>query len=146
MSVTRRNSIVLALVQALKQISHQNGFLTDLGRNVQARLVFWDQINQFPALNLTSGQQTIEYQGGGFKDRYLSILIRCYVNQQDSVLSLQKLLEDVQNIIDKNGRLAYITSSGKTQYTRDIEINSIDTDQGALSPLGAGEVILRVKY
>lgn len=145
-TTTRRSSIVKQLAQRMKQISLQNGYNTDLGNQVSPRLKFWDQIDQYPSVHIASGQQIIQYQGGGFKDRYLNVLIRCYVNDDNSVQTLQRLLEDIQRIIDNNGRLAYLDSSGNPGTTRDIIIVSIDTDQGALAPLGAGQVILQVKY
>jgi 16S rRNA C1402 N4-methylase RsmH len=80
------------------------------------------------------------------KDRYLDVTLRVYVNEEDSTLALEKLLEDVEIIIDRNGRLAYVDSSSNEGYTRDIIITYIDTDQGALSPLGVGEMTLQVKY
>lgn len=80
------------------------------------------------------------------KDRYLDILLRAYVNDEDSIIALEKLLEDIEIIIDRNGRLAYVDSSGNQGYTRDIIITNIDTDQGALAPLGVGEMTLQVKY
>ena len=80
------------------------------------------------------------------KDRYLDLTLRAYVNDEDPTLALEKLLEDVELIIDRNGRLAYVDSSGNTSHTRDIIITYIDTDQGALAPLGVGEMTLQVKY
>jgi hypothetical protein len=68
------------------------------------------------------------------------------VNEEDSIIALEKLLEDIELILDKNGRLAYVDSSGNTGTTRDIIITLIDTDQGALAPLGVGEMTLQVKY
>jgi hypothetical protein len=143
---TRRSSIVEALVDKLKTISLANGYATDLGEQVQPRIVFWDEIQEFPCLCLSAGSEAIVHQGAGYKDRYLDITLRAYVNEEDSILALERLLEDVEFIIDSNGRLAYVDSSGNTGHTRDIIITNIDTDQGALSPLGIGEITLQVKY
>lgn len=143
---TRRSSIVEALASALKQISLVNGYVTDLGGNVYPTMKFWDELNEYPAVCLTAGPESIVHQGGGFKDRYLDIMLRAYVNTEDSVIALEGLLEDIERILDNNGRLAYVDSSGSLGYTRDIILNSIDTDQGALSPLGIGEMSLQVKY
>ena len=84
--------------------------------------------------------------GGGAKDRYLDIILRAYVNDEETIIALERLLEDIELIIDRNGRLAYVDSSGNIDATRDIIITLIDTDQGALSPLGIGEMTLQVKY
>jgi hypothetical protein len=143
---TRRSSIVEALSDKLKMISHGNGYSTDLGEQVYPRMKFWDEITEFPCVCLVAGPESIVHQGGGFKDRYLDLILRAYVNEEDSIIALEKLLEDIELILDKNGRLAYIDSSGNTGTTRDIIITLIDTDQGALAPLGVGEMTLQVKY
>jgi hypothetical protein len=143
---TRRSSIVEALTEKLKTISLANGYSTDLGEQAYSRMKFWDEISEFPCVCLVAGSESIVHQGAGMKDRYLDITLRAYVNEEDSILALEKLLEDVELIIDSNGRLAYVDSSSNEGYTRDIIITNIDTDQGALSPLGVGEMTLQVKY
>lgn len=143
---TRRSSIVEALTDKLKSISLANGYSTDLGEQAYPRMRFWDEISEFPCVCLVAGPESIVHQGGGFKDRYLDIVLRAYVNEEDSIIALEKLLEDIELILDKNGRLAYVDSSGNTGATRDIIITLIDTDQGALAPLGVGEMTLQVKY
>jgi len=143
---TRRQSIVNALVVKLKTIDGTSGFLTDVGTNVSPRLKFWDEVDDFPALHLNCGQETREYQGGGFKDRYLNITIRCYVNEEDAVDALDKLLEDVETVVEENSRLAYTDRQGAPQATHQISIVSIDTDEGVLDPLGVGEILLEVRY
>jgi hypothetical protein len=143
---TRRSSIVEALTDKLKTISLANGYSTDLGEQAYSKMRFWDEIQEFPCVCLVAGAESIVHQGGGMKDRYLDVTLRAYVNEEDSTLALEKLLEDVELIIDRNGRLAYVDSSGNTDSTRDIIITYIDTDQGALSPLGVGEMTLQVKY
>ncbi len=143
---TRRSSIVEALSSKLKSISLSNGFSTDLGEQVYARMKFWDEITEFPCICLVAGPESIVHQSAGLKDRYLDVTLRAYVNEEDSISALEKLLEDVELIIDNNGRLAYEDSSGNIGYTRDIIITLIDTDQGALAPLGVGEMTLQVKY
>ena len=143
---TRRSSIVEALEDKLKAISLANDYSTDLGQQVYPRMRFWDEISEFPCVCLVAGPETIVHQGGGMKDRYLDVTLRAYVNEEDSIVALERLLEDIELIIDRNGRLAYVDSSGNLGYTRDIIITLIDTDQGALAPLGVGEMSLQVKY
>lgn len=143
---TRRSSIVEALTDKLKTISHANGYSTDLGEQAYSRMRFWDEIQEFPCVCLVAGAESIVHQAAGMKDRYLDVTLRVYVNEEDSILALERLLEDVELIIDRNGRLAYVDSSGIIGYTRDIIITNIDTDQGALAPLGVGEMTLQVKY
>ena len=144
--VTRRQAIVNALVDQLKGINGNGEYLTNLFNNVHPRLKFWDEIEEFPAVHLNAGSETREYQSGGYKDRYMSVTLRCYVNSEDAVEDLDKLLEDVEVVLEDNSRLAYVDRKGATQYTHQITIISIDTDEGVLEPYGVGEMTIEVRY
>jgi hypothetical protein len=143
---TRRLGIVEAIVDKLKDIDGSGSYLTDLGLNVSPRLKFWDEVEQFPAVHLNAGSETREYQGGGYKDRFLSVTLRCYVQHEDSVLALDELMEDVETVLEENSRLTYKDRTGVNQYTQQITIISIDTDEGVLEPLGVGEMLIEVRY
>jgi hypothetical protein len=143
---TRRTAIVTALVEELKGINGSGDFLTDVYKNVYPRLKFWDEVEQFPAIHLNAGSETRDYQADGYRDRYLNITIRVYVQEEDAVEALDKLIEDVETVIESNSRLEYTDKQGNTQYTHDILIISIDTDEGVLEPLGVGEVLVQVHY
>ena len=143
---TRRLGIVQALVDNLKDIDGTGHFLSNLDQNVFPRLKFWDEIEEFPALHLNAGSETREYQGGGHKDRFLTITIRCYVNDEDSVAALDALLEDVETVIEEHSRLKYKDRNNVDQYTQQITVISIDTDEGVLEPLGVGEMLIEVRY
>jgi hypothetical protein len=147
---TRRQQIVKALVATLKTINGTGGFLTNLSGNVKPRLLFWDEVAEFPAVHINAGSETREYQGAGYKDRFLSITLRAYVEtstkDEDAQNALDKLLEDVETVIESNSRLSYQDKQGVTQFTHQISIISIDTDEGVLEPLGVGEMLLEVRY
>lgn len=143
---TKRSSIVAAIVDKLKDINGTGQFLTDLNENVSPRLKFWDEVEEFPAIHLNAGSETREYQAGGYKDRFLSITLRCYVQSEDAVEALAELLEDVETVIEDNTRLAYTDRQGATQYTQQITVISVDTDEGVLEPLGVGEMLVEVRY
>jgi len=143
---TRRQAIVNALVDNLKNIDGSGEYLTNLFNNVHPRLKFWDEIEEFPAVHLNAGSETREYQGGGYKDRFMSVTLRCYVNSEDAVEDLDKLLEDVEVVLEDNSRLQYIDRKGVTQYTHQITVISIDTDEGVLEPYGVGEMTIEVRY
>jgi hypothetical protein len=143
---TRRQAIVNALVDKLKDINGGGEYLTNLFNNVHPRLKFWDEIEEFPAVHLNAGSETREYQGGGYKDRFMSVTLRCYVNSEDAVEDLDKLLEDVEVVLEDNSRLQYIDRKGVTQYTHQITVISIDTDEGVLEPYGVGEMTIEVRY
>lgn len=143
---TRRQSIINGLVEKIKEINGSGSFLTDLEENVHPRLKFWDEVEEFPAIHMNAGSESREYQGGGYKDRFLSVTIRCYVNEEDAVDALDKLLEDVETVLETNSRLEYYDRNGATQYTHQITILSIDTDEGVLEPYGVGEILIEVRY
>jgi hypothetical protein len=142
---SRRYLIVQALVEKLKEIDGTGDYSVNLAGNVQPRLLFWDEINEFPAVHVTAGNEQREYQGGGYKDRFLSVTVRCYVKSEDATAELEGLLGDIEFVIEENGRLAYQDRLGP-QSTHDITIRSIDTDEGVLDPLGVGEILLQVRY
>jgi len=143
---TRRLAIVEALVSKLKDIDGTGNFRTNLFLNVSPRLKFWDEVEEFPAVHLNAGSETREYQAGGYKDRFLTVSVRCYVNEEDAVQALESLLEDVETVLEENSRLTYIDKNGVSQYTQQITIISIDTDEGVLEPYGVGEMQLEVRY
>lgn len=143
---SRRQSIVDSLVDVLKTIDGTGSFLSNVYGNVSPRLKFWDEITDFPAIHLNAGGETREYQGGGYKDRYLSVLVRIYVNEEDAVLALDKLIEDVETVLEDNSRLAYTDKQGVSQFTHQISIISIDTDEGVLEPYGVAEISIQVRY
>ena len=143
---TRRLGIISALVDKLKTINGAGAFLTDLGENVSPRLKFWDEVEEFPAIHLNAGSETREYQAGGYKDRFLSVTVRCYVQAEDAVEALDELMEDVETVLEENSRLKYIDRTSTDQYTQQITIVSLDTDEGVLEPMGVGEMLLEVRY
>lgn len=142
---TARRAIAEALSEKLKEIDGTGDYLSDLAGNVLPKLKFWDEIDEFPAVHISTGREVRVYQGGGYKDRYLSLTIRCYVKGEDAPVLLENLLEDVETLIEENSRLAYQTRGGP-QTTHDMTIQSIDTDEGVLEPLGVGEILLQVHY
>lgn len=143
---SKRANILVSLAESLKQINGSELFWSDVGENVHPKLLFWDEVVEYPAIHLSVGRETRQYQGGGYKDRFLTVTVRCYIQDEDSAVTLEKLLEDIETVIELNGRLAYQDSSGATHTTQDIQILSIDTDEGVLSPLGVGEILLQVRY
>jgi len=143
---TRRQGIVTALVSKFKLIDGTGTYRTNLSNNVSPRLKFWDEVEDYPAVHLSAGSESREYQTGGYKDRFLSITIRCYVNEADAVLALETLLEDVETVIEENSRLPFKDKDGVTQYTQQITVIGIDTDEGVLEPYGVAEMQIEVRY
>jgi len=143
---TRRMAIVKALEDKIKLIDGNSPYRTNLFGNVLPRLKFWDEVQDFPAVHVSAGAETRQYQGAGYKDRFLTLTIRVYVQEENAVFALEKLFEDIETVIETNSMLEYIDQDGNTQTTHMISILSIDSDEGALEPLGVGEIICEVRY
>jgi len=142
---SRRSAITKALAEKLALIDGRGIFHSAVAET-SPRLKFWDEVEEFPAIHLNAGSETREYQGGGFKDRFLNVTVRCYVNQEDATDALDELLEDVETVLEDNSRLLYYDRMGLEQFTQQITIISIDTDEGVLEPLGVGELLIEVRY
>lgn len=143
---SRRTNIAEALATKLKDIDGSGAFLSDVANNVHPQLKFWDEVEDFPAIHLNAGSETREYQAGGYKDRFLSITIRCYVNEEDAQQALNSLMEDVETVIEENSNLQYFDKQNNEFNCQQITVISIDTDEGVLEPLGIGEMLIEVRY
>ena len=135
-----------ALVLKLKDINGAGQYLVDLNNQVFPFLKFWDEVDEFPAIHLNAGSETRTYQGGGYKDRFLVITIRCYVNEEGAQEALNKLMEDIETVVEENSRLEYSDAQNNVFATQQITLVSIDTDEGVLEPLGVGEILIEVQY
>ena len=143
---TRRRAIVEAISEKLEQINGNAPFRTSVAK-VERRLKFWDEVNEFPTIHVGAGSETREYDGGGFRFRFLQLTIRCYVSDDDDViLALEELLEDVESILEENDPLQYTDSTGASQFTAQTTIGAVTTDEGVLEPLGVGEITIEVRY
>ena len=143
---TRRQGIVNALVTKLKQIDGSGAYHINLSEQVEPRLKFWDEVDEFPAIHLNAGRETRQYLTGGIKNRFLTINLRCYVNEENAVDALDALLEDVETVLEDNSSTTYTDKLGVEQSIQQITIFSIETDEGVLEPLGVGEIIIEVRY
>lgn len=143
---SRRSNILASLVEKLKTIDGSGAMLTDVANNVHPFLKFWDEVEEFPAIHLNAGSETRQYQAGGYKDRFLTITIRCYVNEEDAQAALNLLMEDVETVIEENSSLQYSDAQNNLFNVQQITVMSLDTDEGVLEPLGVGEMLVEVRY
>ena len=143
---TRRRAIVEALAVALEGVNGNAPFRTSVAK-VERRLKFWDEVDEFPTIHIGAGGETREYDGGGFRFRFLTITVRVYVSDDDDVvLALEELLEDVETVLEDNDPLEYTDSTGASQSTVQMNIVTVDTDEGVLEPLGVGEIVCEIRY
>lgn len=143
---SRRSGIVTAIVDKLKTIDGSGAFVSSLFRNVHPKLHFISDIKDFPTVCVVAGSETRFYQAGEYKDRFLSIKIVIFVDEENPLTKLDAILEDVETVLEQNGRLEYEDKTGNPQYTHDITVVSISTDEGTLEPLAIGEMEIRVQY
>ena len=146
MANSRRRDIVNFLVTELKKIDGDSStfddsytYNHDLANNVFRQLKFIDEVNDFPALYLSAGAETRDYQTQGFTLANLPIVIRCYIKQEDALNHLENLAEDVEHVI-------YGISSQSDKGILQFSISNISTDEGLLEPLWVGEVFLNDVY
>lgn len=143
---TRRRAIVEALSEKLEGINGSAPFRTSVAK-VERRLKFWDEVDEFPTIHVGAGAETRQYEGAGFRFRFIRITIRCYVSSDDDViLALEELLEDVESVLEDNDPLTYTDSTGASQSTVQTTIGTVDTDEGVLEPLGVGEITCEIRY
>lgn len=142
--MSRRTSIVKALVEKLKTISTDAGYKTDLATAAYPYLRFWDEVNNFPSMYCTAGSEAREYMPSNFTWGFLGLSLKIYTKGEDSQQLLEDLLEDVENLIDANRVLVYDEVLG--YETTEILITSITTDEGLLAPYAVGEINLQVRY
>ena len=143
---TRRRAIVEALSEKLEGINGSAPFRTSVAK-VERRLKFWDEVDEFPTIHVGAGAETRQYEGAGFRFRFIRITIRCYVSSDDDViLALEELLEDVESVLEDNDPLTYTDSTGASQSTVQTTIATVDTDEGVLEPLGVGEITCEIRY
>jgi hypothetical protein len=137
-----RSAIVNALITKLKLIDGTGAMNVDLANNVTNKLIFWDEVNDFPYVSVVAGNEVREYLPGGFKWGMLGLNIRMYVYGEEPLDELEKVLYDIETQIDANNVLTYDTGKQTEQMT----ILSIATDEGLLAPYGVGEITLEVRY
>ena len=143
---TRRRAIVEALAVELERINGSAPFRTSVAQ-VERRLKFWDEVTEFPTIHVGAGSETREYEGGGFRFRFLRITIRCYVSDDNDVIeALEELLEDVETVLEDKDPLTYYDSTGTSQSTVQTTIGTETTDEGVLEPLDVGEITIEIRY
>ena len=144
-NTTRRSAILNAMAELFEKIDGGDGYKQDLTGAIDTRMQFWDEVDSFPCLHMAAGTETREYYGGGNKWRFLTVTIRIYVNSEDPITELEELLEDGETVIDDARQFNYSTTTGTQQVTQ-VTVISISTDEGALQPLGVGEMIVEIRY
>lgn len=143
--MSARSKITEKLVSLLKEIDGQGIYASNVYDNVTAKLLFWDEVNDYPHLCVVPGAEQREYLPASFKWGYLSISVKIYVNSDYNPLDeLEAILEDIEKVVDANYHLVFNTDT--SDKIEDLRIVSITTDEGLLAPYGVAEVDLVAQY
>lgn len=140
--MSARTKIVKALVDLINSKLNGASYKSNIYRHAEGKLKFWDEINSYPYISLTAGDEYREYLPSDFKWGFLTVNIRIYVKTEKSLESLEGFMEDIEALLDANNDLIYDT--GKT--IEEIRIMSISTDEGVMHPRGVGELQLQIRY
>mgnify|MGYP003138480256 CR=1 FL=1 len=144
---TARKKIANKLAETLKEIDGSHPYKSNVFDNVGSKMVYLDEIEQYPKVCVVAGDESRQYLPDGFKWRFLNLSVRGYVsNEEDAQEELSLLLEDIERIIDENDVLVYDDSVSPKLQTTSITIQSITTDEGVIQPLGIGEIVVEVRY
>lgn len=149
-----RNSIVKAVGELVKTElngTNTNKYFTNIYSNVFTNSRQFSQIQDFPAITVTSGPESFEYLPSGFRWNFLQLYIRCYVRDaEEPNAKLELIIEDIKNLIDEFDSISYtVTKPDGTEInlrTTQSTISEISTDEGLLAPLGIGEIVLTIRY
>jgi hypothetical protein len=144
--MSARAQIQKALAETIKEkLNGVSPYKVNIRGNVETRLKYWDEINDFPFICLTVGGESREYQPGNFKWGRILYSFKMYVNSDSPEEELEDVMADVERAIDENIRIPYdkFNPSAKTE---DIRVLSITTDEGSLAPFGVGEITIEVLY
>lgn len=144
---TARKKIAESLAEQLKEIDGSHPYKTNVFENVTSKMLFLDEIEQYPKVCVVAGDESRQYLPDGYKWRFLTLTVRAYVHSEDDAQEeLALLLEDIERIIDENDALVYDDSVNPSESTTSLTIESIGTDEGVIQPLGIGEMVVEVRY
>ena len=139
----KRTQIVDAIAELFKvNLNGVSPYITNIYENVKNKQIFWDDVNDHPAICVYSGGESREYLPGGFKWAFLTVNIRIYVNDEDAKDRLEEIFDDIEAILEINNDLTVLGNDLST----DVRILSLSDDEGLLNPLGVGEIVLEVRY
>jgi len=142
--MSKRSKITNTIVELVNNNLNSIDFNSNIYNNAHNKLVFWDEVNDFPYMSIIAGGENRQYLPAGFKWGFLEVVFRIYVEDEYPQEKLESFIEDVEALLDANNELVYDSETGDT--TQEISILSITTDQGLFAPIGVGEIVIQVRY
>jgi hypothetical protein len=131
-----------AMVAALSKIDGSRSpydasynFNHSVYRNVKAQYEYFDSLS-IPAIRFSLLQESREYHGKGDFHSLLTYDIRAYIEQ--GVEGLEDFIEDMEHVLKHLNK--------EHSCIHDTKIQTIETDEGALDPLGVVKIIFDVRF
>lgn len=152
--MTARVAIADGLVNLIKDKlngSEPTKFWTNLYGNVSRDIYKFEEIKEFPYVGIHIGPESFEYEPSRQQWIFLDLSILIYEKDRgDLAESLEKLIGDIKTLIDSEDDLTYtIHKPDGTSVDRVVTqrtINSVNTDEGLLSPYGFAEISVTFRY
>ena len=147
MPTSRRTDIVDFIVTQLKEIDKAQSsfdssytYNTNLFTNVFRKIKFIDEVNDFPALNLSAGTENRDFNTKSLTVATLDVTIRAYVFGEDDAQSkVDDLIQDIEHVL-------YNLGDNSDKGIFDIQIDNITADEGLIEPYGLAEIVLTIQY
>ena len=137
MATSRRTEVINLLVTELKKINGGTStfnsnytYNTNLFNNVERKLKFLDEINDFPSLYIAGGTEIREFNSENLTTATLDATIRAYVFSEDNSQSdIDNLVQDIEHVI-------YNIGDNSSKGIQQFNIANISADEGLLTPYG----------
>jgi len=147
MATSRRTEIIDFLVTELKKIDGGTStfnsnytYNTNLFNNVERKLKFLDEINDFPSLYIAGGTEIREFNSENLTTATLDATIRAYVFSEDNSQSdIDNLVQDIEHVI-------YNIGDNSSKGIQQFNIANISADEGLLTPYGLSEIEITIQY
>ena len=147
MATSRRTEIIDLLVIELKKIDGGTStfnsnytYNTNLFNNVERKLKFLDEINDFPSLYIAGGTEIREFNSENLTTATLDATIRAYVFSEDNSQSdIDNLVQDIEHVI-------YNIGDNSSKGIQQFNIANISADEGLLTPYGLSEIEITIQY
>ena len=147
MATSRRSDIINLLVTELKKIDggtsdfdSDNTFNTNLSNNVERKIRFLDEVNDFQSLYLAAGTEIRDFNSQNLTTATLDATIRAYVFSDDeSQDKMDDLIQDIEHVI-------YRIGDNSDKGIQEISISNISVDEGLFAPYGLSEIEVTIDY
>mgnify|MGYP001165177180 FL=1 len=151
--MSRRTQIIDFVVTELKKINGNTDsrtaptrsgyeYKTNVFNNVHRRLKFLNEINDFPTLCVSAGDEDKVSIGAGVRFGTMGVQIRGYVKSENSLDAAEDLADDIEFVINTMS----IESSNATFQIVDARVDSIETDEGLFEPFGVVNIGVTISY